>query len=62
MAISAISENMCDINPYFYLTPSDYLYLLYGKHFSGYMEQSDWLVFGWDFTLQTITMETVRSS
>ena len=23
------------------------------------MEHSDWLVFSWDFTLRTITMETV---
>ena len=37
--------------------PSD---LLYGKQFSGYIEHSDWLVFGRDFTERTITMETSR--
>ena len=34
--------------------------LLYGKQFSGYIEHSDWLVFGRDFTVRTITMQTVR--
>ena len=35
-------------------------YLLYGKQFFGQIGRSDWLIFGRDFTVRTITMETVR--
>ena len=41
-------------------TSPSYNSLLYGKQFSGWMELSDWLVFGQDFTVRSITMETVR--
>ena len=34
--------------------------LLYGKQFLGQMVRSHWLIFGRDFTVRTITMETVR--
>ena len=34
--------------------------LLYGKQFLGQVVRSDWLMFGRDFTVRTITMETVR--
>ena len=34
--------------------------LLYGKQFFGQIGRSDWLIFGRDFTVRTITMETVR--
>ena len=37
-----------------------YSVLLYGKQFFGQIGCSDWLIFGPDFTLRTITMETVR--
>jgi len=36
------------------------MYLLYGKQFLGEMVGSHWLIFGRDFTVRTITMETVR--
>ena len=39
---------------------SYYAGLLYGKQFFGHLRRSDWLIFGRDFTVRTITMETVR--
>ena len=35
-------------------------FLLYGKQIFGQIRCSDWLPFGWDFTVRTITMKTVR--
>ena len=32
----------------------------YGKQFFGQIGRSDWLIFGRDFTVRAITMETVR--
>ena len=34
--------------------------LLYGKQFFGQIGRSDWLIFGRDFTVRTITVEMVR--